>query len=92
MLWTIRNQRRNLSDIDRISLAAKSEEIVARKAKDSYVENVGRPLKSSAKLPAISKSQHPYPGRSLRPEWTQPPQNPSAKLPEGLSTRAMKPL
>jgi hypothetical protein len=36
-------------------LASKREEIVARKAKASYKENVGRPSKSSPKLATISK-------------------------------------
>jgi len=57
LLWMIDNQcgRRNLADIDRIALAAKRESIIRRKAEASYKENVGRPAKSSAKLPTISK-------------------------------------
>jgi hypothetical protein len=50
-----RIDRRNISEIDRIMLASKREEIVARKAKASYKENVGRPSKSSPKLATISK-------------------------------------
>jgi hypothetical protein len=47
--------RRNLPQIDAIALADMRREILARKAKASYSANVGRPSKSKAKLPTISK-------------------------------------
>lgn len=58
MLWMIDNQshRRNLSDIDKISLARKREELLRPMAKEKYDATVGRPKKgkSKAKLPTIN--------------------------------------
>ena len=57
MLWMIDNQkgRRNVSDYDKGILAMKRQELLRPVAEESYKENVGRPSKSSAKLPTISK-------------------------------------
>jgi 16S rRNA G966 N2-methylase RsmD len=57
MLWMIDNQkgRRNVSDYDKGLLAMRKQELLRPAAAKSYEENVGRPSKSSAKLPTISK-------------------------------------
>lgn len=55
MLWMIDNQagRRNLPDIDKISLASKKEEIFRRKAKENQKQSPGRGNKGSAILPNL---------------------------------------
>lgn len=56
-IWIIANQfnRRNLSDLSRAELAFKLEDEIRKQAKESYTDHVGRPSKSKAKLPTISK-------------------------------------
>lgn len=54
MLWMIDNQagRRNLPDIDKISLASKKEEIFRRKAKENKVESGKQTGRGNAKVSA----------------------------------------
>lgn len=57
MLWIIDNQkgRRNMSNYDKGLLAMEKQRLLRPVADKSYQDNVGRPNKSSAKLPTISK-------------------------------------
>jgi hypothetical protein len=59
-IWMVDNQlaRRNLDPIQRVALVMKGEELVARKAKESYYENVGAPKgnKNASKQSSMNSS------------------------------------
>ena len=65
MLWMLDNQggRRNLADIDKISIATKKESILAAQAAERRAETQGRPSNEEKLLSKSTPVSEPIPTR-----------------------------